>query len=787
MAILLASVQRNCAQSLSLGEPLLTQEPSTVADPLDFSGFGSMRLPALSQRALSWTDVRFTLNGVNATDPYQPGRMIVFPDMQAVQDVVVRQGSDISVSPTYGSEIAILLRDPGHGWHGNVSSSGTGSFLASGNLPSAATRGSVLQTEQFNWFTRDHAEIFAPLGARADALLAITGQWASQSVPDAAPGQNLNSRLLFSNAWGRYQIDKNNQIHAAFSGSQIHLSNWGVPAGIEAMAGWWMMPNLVTPTGFSGLREADDFRHVEVGWSRSMLSAQYGFTSARLTTTPSAAPDAPSRIDLGTGDVAGAPPLANQATRARQSLQGAFTPRELKFAGATHSIAVGVGWDLANIRNRFSVPFDSTVITVNGVPAYTLQWNTPTDNRERVQNVSFYVGDKIAITPWLTASLALLGDLARGSLPGGPTLIAWNSVSPRAGLALSPPGLRRMTLRGGYARLFSPLAGRYLDFGDLNSLGGAAFEGGQLLSRYGGPYSRIDSHLQRPYADEFNLGAGVSLPFESSASIRFFRRDEKNRIAATNIGVPASAYQPVQILDPGPDSLPGTFDDQTLIVYAQNPASLGKDVYLLTNPRGLRMLNEGLLAEAGGRWRTLQTHASFMAVKSYGPTNPGNSVLANDAGVIGALLANPNSDIHAAGRTYFDRAYVGKIQLTARLPKMLGGVEWANTAVYLDGLPFARQLLVTGLPQGPLLVATTVRGSPEGGNRAEYVLNWNSRLSRAFGAPHGRVRCALDILNVINAANRTQENDLSGPLFNQRLPVAILPARFLRLGIDYQF
>ena len=191
-----------------------------------------MRLPALSQRALSWTDVRFTLNGVNATDPYQPGRMIVFPDMQAVQDVVVRQGLDISVSPAYGSEIAILLRDPGHGWHGNVSSSGTGSFLASGNLPSAATRGSVLQTEQFNWFTRDHAEIFAPLGARADALLAITGQWASQSVPDAAPGQNLNSRLLFSNAWGRYQIDKNNQIHAAFSGSQIHLSNWGVPAGI---------------------------------------------------------------------------------------------------------------------------------------------------------------------------------------------------------------------------------------------------------------------------------------------------------------------------------------------------------------------------------------------------------------------------------------------------------------------------------------------------------------------------------------------------------------------------
>jgi hypothetical protein len=42
------------------------------------------------------------------------------------------------------------------------------------------------------------------------------------------------------------------------------------------------------------------------------------------------------------------------------------------------------------------------------------------------------------------------------------------------------------------------------------------------------------------------------------------------------------------------------------------------------------------------------------------------------------------------------------------------------------GPAFARQLLVTGLPQGPFLVATTVRGSPNGGNRAEHVTNCNT-------------------------------------------------------------
>ena len=61
----------------------------------------------------------------------------------------------------------------------------------------------------------------------------------------------------------------------------------------------------------------------------------------------------------------------------------------------------------------------------------------------------------------------------------------------------------------------------------------------------------------------------------SVASIHLFRRDDKNRIAAIDTGVPAQAFTPVSILDPGPDGIPGTFDDQRLTVYAQNPATSG--------------------------------------------------------------------------------------------------------------------------------------------------------------------------------------------------------------------
>ena len=133
----------------------------------------------------------------------------------------------------------------------------------------------------------------------------------------------------------------------------------------------------------------------------------------------------------------------------------------------------------------------------------------------------------------------------------------------------------------------------------------------------------------------------------------------------------------------------------------RTPATLGQDSFLLTNPAGLRMMYTGLVAELGGGWRILQGRVSFMAVKSYGPTNPGNSVIENDAGVLGALFQDPNTAIHAAGRTYFDRAYVTKAELLATLPQRLGGIELANAATYMDGLPFGRRLLVTGLPQGP--------------------------------------------------------------------------------------
>jgi hypothetical protein len=240
----------------------------------------------------------------------------------------------------------------------------------------------------------------------------------------------------------------------------------------------------------------------------------------------------------------------------------------------------------------------------------------------------------------------------------------------------------------------------------------------------------------------------------------------------------------VEIPDPGGDGVPGTFDDQTLTVYAQDPSTLGQDQFRLTNPAGLRMLNEGVIAEVRGGWRSVEGRLSFMAVKSWGPTNPGDSAIENDAGVVGALYQDPNTLINASGRTYFDRAYAAKAELSATLP---GKLRLASTATYLDGLAFGRRLLVTGLPQGPFLVNATIRGSPEGGHRTEYVFNWNLQFRRDVPLPRGALGVVVEVLNVLNAGNKTQESDISGPSFNQRQPLAVQAPRFARVMIEYHF
>ena len=812
-------------EGFSLGSALFAREPGTVTEPLDFAGLADNRLGVISQRGFSWTDTAIQFNGLDAGDDYQPGSPQILPDGDAVAATVVRSAFGLTPSTAFGAEIGLFPAQAGESWHAAISSAGTAGALAADNLPPAASRGSVTQSEQYDWFTRDHAELGGPLSRWADVFVSGSGLWAAQAAPLAAPGTNQNSRLLFGNALGHIRAGAHDRFDALYSGSRIDLAGWGEPAGMEALAARRLSPEFLLPDGVAGLNETDHLDFVQAGWTHvwaasagGTLQVRYGDSFAHLDTAPAVVtPINQSSIEMAGGAVTGEPPLTNLAVRARQQIAAAWEPGSVRRAGANHQFMAGGGWRTSSPQNRYRTPSDLNLITADGVPAEVVEFDTPLDSRERITSASVWATDHMNPVRRLTLDLGLMADFSRGGVPAQSSpfgiytparqvaaqsnLIAWNSVSPRAGLAWQVPHAHGLVMRGAFFRLYAPLAGRYLDYGNPNSLGGSVYqwndlngdgwfepgEQGALLARFGGPYSSISPTLRRPYADEWNLGAEMPLPLSTLASIHLFRRDEKDRIAAIDTGVTPQDFTPVTILDPGPDGIPGTFDDQQLTVYAQNPATLGHDHYLLTNPPGLRTLNSGVNAQLRTAWRGITVSASFVAEKSYGPTNPGNAIFENDPGVVGALFSDPNAQINSTGRAFTDRAFTGKIEALYRLPARWGGVQISTVADYTDGLAFARMLLVTGLPQGPFLVATTPRGSPGGGNRAEHVQNWNLRLSREWPLAFGRIAAAADLLNVTNADLAIQQADLTGPTFNSRLPIAIEPPRFMRFEVRYRF
>ncbi len=804
-------------QGFALQSAISSLVPGAVTVPLDFTGLGDNRLALVSVRSLSWTSTQFEWQGLDGTDSYQPGRPVILPDMQGVSDVTVRRNFN---AYSYRDEIGIFLEEPGPGWRAAISTFGTGSALSSGNLPQAS--GTVQQRERFQWFTRDRLELEGPLAPWADVFASVSGQWASQTVQSAPRGQDQNNRILFGQFGGYVRATPHDHFDALYTVSRLSLSSGGFPAGIEALASRRESPEFNSPDGFLDLAEADRFHFLQLGWSyqrgAGSFQLRYGYSTARLNTWPgSQALPNQSRVELLGSSVSGNPPIDTLATRPRHEIAVAWQPPIASTASLRHRITVGGNWMLSFPRNRMTAPSDLNLITAAGAPASVVQYNTPADSLGKVQTASAYVTDDVALGHGLSLSLRAVIDTSRGSLPAQSSpagsfipartfpvsgnLIAWNNTSPRAGFAWRLPFFPRAVLQGGYGRFYSPLAGHYLDYGNPNSLGGSVYrwtdlnhdgwfqtnEQGPLLSRFGGAYSSISHSLRRPYADEFNVMAELAVTRSITGSIHFFRRDEKKRIVAIDSGLGANAFTPVQVPDPGPDGISGTYDDQHLTAYQQNPATFGADQFTLVNSPGLRDLNAGFIADIRSEWHGLLFAAAFTAEKAWGPTNPGNAPFQNDPGVIGTLFSDPNNTDRTLARSYVDRAYIGQLQALYRFPSFLGRLEVASIANYLDGLPFGRQLLVSNLAQGPFLIPSTVRGSPEGGNRSQYVVNWNLRVGREFLLKRGRLLGVADLLNVMNSAQAIQQSDLTGTNFNLRLPVSLQPARFLRLGLTYSF
>ena len=408
-------------------------------------------------------------------------------------------------------------------------------------------------------------------------------------------------------------------------------------------------------------------------------------------------------------------------------------------AAGRHDVKFGVqnthspfSWGLEEIQ-------DHRLVLANSAPSQVSILNTPL-HAKWVQNYtsaygqdSWSLGDRLSLNfgvrydridsftanqtngdgRWTNTSLAARFPELTPQTFEPSELLTWNSVAPR--LAASWKLDTHTVFKASASRYYHYLQAQQLisanpagtvtftfQWSDLN--GDREYqigEEGRLISRSGGRTNTVDPNIRHPYTDELIVGASREMFTDFSVNANFIYRRDERLTNQLNLAIPFSAYSPLQIVDPGEDGIVGSGDDGRLTVYAQDPATLGLSQRQLTNPPGNNRGYRGLELIANKRLSNKWQFVGSLVISRMEVTQT-----TNDSGASGQF-ENPNALTYTRGR---DPLY-GHPSAQAPGP-VLGALRSGAERVYTfnSGLPFTRDLVVLGLPQGP----TTVFAEPEG-------------------------------------------------------------------------
>ncbi len=785
---------------------LQDQDISSVTNHIGEGGIDG-GVPALvGVHGGTWTQNGYRWDGLNVTNPYEPGKPLTYPGYESIQEFLVsgsQHGAAVSAS---GAEFQLVSRRGGDTLRGQAEAYYLGSPFQSSNLDDRLRGFGYTTTPHFEHFPQGAFSMGGPLpGARAWSFFtSLEAQNLSKVIPGFAgtPAARVYSGLLRLDR----AVTPRDSLSMLVSGQIARNSNLGAGPGIEPSA---------------TLHGNDRYELVQGHWTRrqsdrTVWDIAFGFAHSSPTDTLQAGITRPNYTRLFTGEMTGAAPVESDSALSRFSLRGQMQTIRRFPASRQHLLALGFDLEesLATEEQRVFQGLDLFLYPGNA-PSEVAEFNTPSHAMQRLRELSFFAEDRLTIhhrifLRWganLDSSNASLPSQRSGAGPFAParsfagagSVVSWTSLSPRLGLAAPfSTRLGQVRLFAGYARYYDLLPAAYADYANPTALGGRLYrwddknndgifqpgEDGPLLRVFGGPSSEVDPGLKRPFTDEWGIGLEHDIGRALQMSVRLLRRDTRHLVQTVNTGVPASAYTAVKVLDPGDDNVAGTSDDQVLTVFNQDPHTLGQDHYQLTNPPGLNARYKGLESNLTCRFAEHGYFSvSFTAYKSEGDGNPGNSELENDPGVIGSLFDNPNTSINARGRLFFDRAYMGKIAAYYRAPF---GFQLGSVISYFDGLPFGRELIVPDFNQGPFFVMATPRGEP-GGFRTQYNLNFDQRLSRGFEFGNLRMTVLMDVFNMLNSNKNLREADISGPQFVRRTPLDVQNPRAFRLGVRLGF
>ncbi len=317
----------------------------------------------------------------------------------------------------------------------------------------------------------------------------------------------------------------------------------------------------------------------------------------------------------------------------------------------------------------------------------------------------------------------------------------------------------------------------WLDDGDLVPEAG---ETGSLIRRLGGDAHGLRSDLRRPTSNHLALGWRSPRFGPFRFSVTGISRLLLDRFMVRLAG---ARYQPLTITDPGGDGLGEQLgadgEAQRLIVYGREPGDEGEERYLLSNADAPDWFvgAELQLATVGTRWW-------FMSLGLSGYWDVGGAPFGlyadrNDPGVIDPASADPNAQVNARGRYDHDRAFGANLLVGLAPQGVLEGLTGGVVIRYRDGEPMTRILVVEDLPQGPTAVMAVPRGDPM--PRFTFALTLDVKVSYTFAIDPFVVMAQCEVLNLLGSGTELAENIATGESFRRSLEM--VPGRTVRIGL----
>lgn len=730
------------------------------------------------------------LNGVNVSDPEAIGFADFYYDYDSFEEVQVSTASHSVEIGTPGVYVNMVTKRGGDRFSGAVAGYFQNDDTQSDNVDQEL-RDKGIRQAGFDYLSDGGVQVGGPLGAEKLRFFASVRDWRVHRFVNGFVDENgqpvVEPTDMFS--WLvnlTYQPAANHQF-GFFATTQTYDKPQRGASGLN--------------TPLSNWKEDDHFEIYQASWN-GVLGAST-FADARVSLVDiffplfikeeAKARGLQSTLELSTGVRTGSNNLEFIFERNRFQANGAISHFKDDWGGMRHEFRLGL--DVSHSPNEFETSAIDQVNlrTSGGEPFSVTLYNTTLDSKRGVDTAAVFVSDSMKLKNW-TITPGLRFETTEAYLPAQSSppsiwfpeaqrqfdrfdnVVDWTNVAPRLGAIWNVRGNGKAALKLALGRYYYQVSAGLPDNVNPNGLSGETFlwndlngdllfeagEAGESLGAFGGLVTSMDPGIDQPYSDELVASFDYELftNFRLSAGVTY--RREKNLIGVRNT---AAIWIPTQVVDPETGN--------TLTVFNQDASTLGQNRFLITNSDSLDILYRGLELVAEKRYSK-----RWQMLTSYTYSKGEQDQIADTFGT-GVPSVDPNNQVNASGPTFWDRTHVFKSSAMVSLPH---GVQLSGNVRFQTGQPFSRQIVVSGLNQG----AIVVNAEPRGSRRYPSITTIDLRVAKRFAVSDRMTfELMLDGYNLTNENTATSLVERSGPRFE--FPLSILGPRIFRLGAKLTF